>query len=251
MARGERAWVRPSHRHRWSVSRLLPVVTPALLVLNVTVFLLGPRANATDGVSEQCAQSVFAQRYGAVPWELTHNQVLPFDGRCALPDFEKSPALSALTSTFVHAGAAHLIGNLLLLALVGFAVERRLGPGPFAVLYLVCGYTAAYGFAFTVPDDTLPLIGASGAIAGVLGAYLWLRPRELVIPLLALPLLLPLPGPAWLVGQPGADVAYVAHAVGLVIGMALAAMWVPRASDAQPHAGNPAGSPPHSPAGLS
>ena len=214
------------------MNRRLPVVTFALLVLNVTVFLLGPRASTHGGVSAQCAQAVFAQRYGAVPWELTHNQVLSGRvGRCAMPDFDKSPALSALTSTFVHAGAAHLLGNLLLLALVGFAVERRLGSAPFAVLYVICGYTAAYGFAFTVPNDTSPLIGASGAVAGVLGAYIWLRPRELVLPLLALPLLLPIPGPSWLVGQPSSNVAYMAHAVGLIVGLVLAAMWVGRPTD--------------------
>lgn len=213
------------------MNRRLPLVTLALIALNVTVFMLGPRATPQEGLSARCAEAVFIQRYGAVPWELTHNQVLT--GRvagCPMPDFDKSPAVSALTSTFLHAGAAHLLGNLVLLALVGFAVERRLGSAPFAVLYLICGYTAAYGFAFTVPDDTRPLIGASGAIAGVLGAYIWLYPRQVVLPLLTLPLLLPLPGPAWLVGQPSGNVAYVAHAVGLVAGLILAAMWVGRSS---------------------
>ncbi len=206
------------------MSRRLPAVTFALLVLNATVFLLGPRAG-----SGRCASTVFAQRYGAVPWELTHNQALPASraSGCALPDLDKNPALSALTSMFVHASAAHLIGNLLLLAVVGWAVERRMGPARFAAFYLVCGYTAAYGFAFSVPSDTRPLIGASGAIAGVVAAYVWLRPREYVVPLLALPLLLPMPGPA-LGGQPGSNVAYMAHVVGLVVGLALTALWVGR-----------------------
>ncbi|MGQ0844271.1 MAG: rhomboid family intramembrane serine protease [Sporichthyaceae bacterium] len=205
------------------MNRRLPLVTLALLVANVAVYLLGPRAAGS------CAQTVFAQRWGAVPWELTHNRQLPLEqiARCSVPEFDKSPALSALTSLFVHASAAHLIGNLLLLAIVGASVERRIGAARFAVLYLVCGYTAAYGFAFAAASDTRPLIGASGAVAGALAAHLWLRPRDLILPLLALPLLLPVPGPSWLVGQPGGNVAYTAHAVGLAVGLVLAALYYP------------------------
>lgn len=207
------------------MQRRFPLVTFALIVLNLAVHLAKPAG--------QCAQAAFVQRYGAIPWELTHNQQLPAAAvervaRCSAPDLDKNPAVSALTSMFVHASTAHLLGNLLLLALVGWSVERRMGSVKFAVFYLVCGYTAAYGFAFTVPSDTSPLVGASGAIAGALAAHIWLQPRDLVIPLLALPLLIPMPGPSWLVGVPGGNVAYLAHVVGLLVGLVLAAFWLGR-----------------------
>ncbi|MGQ0843382.1 MAG: rhomboid family intramembrane serine protease [Sporichthyaceae bacterium] len=219
------------------MNRRIPLVTFALIALNALVYLLGPSASAQAlpaGTSSECAQAVFAQRYGAVPRELSHNQTLTVeaaaevDGRvvsCPAPEFEKSPPVSALTSMFVHAGLVHLLGNMLLLLVVGCAVERHMGSLGFALFYLVCGYTAAYGFAFTVPNDTAPLIGASGAIAGVLAAHVWLRPREWLLPVLALPFLVPVPGPAWLVGAPGGNVAYVAHAVGAAVGLILALVW--------------------------
>ena len=234
------------------MTRRIPLVTFALLGLNAAVYLLGPRATTRDlpaGVPAQCARAVFDQRYGAVPWELTHNQALRLDavasvgGRavhCPTPDFDKNPAVSALTSMFVHASAAHLIGNLVILLVVGCAVERRMGSARTAALYLVCGYTAAYGFALTVPNDTSPLIGASGAIAGLVAAHIWLRPRDPVIPLLALPLLVPFSGPSWLVGQPGGNVAYMAHVVGLAVGLLLTALWVGRPSEREQSVGGPA-----------
>lgn len=237
------------------MKRRIPLVTFALIGVNAAVYLLGPRANAQGG-SAECARAVFEQRYGAVPWELTHNQASSVDpvasvaGRivhCPTPDFDKNPAVSALTSMFVHASAAHLIGNLIVLLAAGCAVERRMGSARFAALYLMCGYTAAYGFAFSAPNDTSPLIGASGAIAGVVAAHIWLRPRDPVIPLLAIPLLVPFPGPSWLVGQAGSNVAYPAHVVGLAVGLTLTALWVGRPTPP----GTPMGRPPSMPAGVS
>jgi membrane associated rhomboid family serine protease len=230
------------------MKRRIPLITLALAGANAAVYGLGPRANAGGG-SAECARAVFEQRYGAVPWELTHNRASSVDpvaavaGRvvsCPTPDFHKNPAMSALTSMFVHASAAHLIGNLIVLLIAGWAVERRMGSARFAALYLVCGYTAAYGFAFSAPNDTTPLIGASGAIAGVVAAHIWLRPRDPVVPLLAIPLLVPFPGPSWLVGPAGGNVAYAAHVVGLVVGLTLTALWMGRPAPR----GAPLGRPP-------
>jgi membrane associated rhomboid family serine protease len=218
------------------MKRRIPLVTLALAGGNAAAYLLGPRADARGG-SAECARAVFEQRYGAVPWELTHNRASSVDpvasvaGRivqCPTPDFHKNPAASALTSMFVHASMAHLIGNLIVLLVAGWAVERRMGSARFIALYLLCGYTAAYGFAFSAPNDTTPLIGASGAIAGVVAAHLWLRPRDPVVALLAIPLLVPFPGPSWLVGPSGSNVAYVAHIVGLFVGLTLTALWMGR-----------------------
>ncbi|MGQ0467701.1 MAG: rhomboid family intramembrane serine protease [Sporichthyaceae bacterium] len=210
------------------MQRRLPLVTFALVALNVAVQFAQPAG--------RCARAAFVQQYGAIPWELTHNRTLAAErvAGCSLPEIDKSPALSALTSLFVHAGTAHLLGNLLLLLLLGASVERCMGSARFAAFYLVCGYTAAYGFAVTVGSNTQPLIGASGAIAGLLGAHLWLRPGEWAIPALSLPLLVPMPGPALLVGQPGGNVAYTAHLVGLAVGTILAVAWFPR-RDVGPH----------------
>jgi membrane associated rhomboid family serine protease len=239
----------------YTVKRRIPLVTVALSGVNAAVYLLGPRAQAQGG-SAECARAVFEQRYGAVPLELTHNQassvepVASVAGRivhCPMPEYDKNPAVSALTSMFVHASAAHLIGNLIVLLVAGWAVERRIGSIRFAALYLVCGYTAAYGFAFSAPNDTSPLIGASGAIAGVVAAHIWLRPRDPVVPLLAIPLLVPFHAPSWLVGQEGSNVAYAAHVVGLAVGLMLTALWVGRPTPQ----GAPVGRPPSIPARLS
>lgn len=237
------------------MTRRIPLVTLALIALNVLVYLFGPSVSGQTlpaGAPTECAQAVFAQRYGAVPVELTRNQPIHIapaavvDGRvvsCPKPGFHKRPFVSALTSTFVHANAVHLIGNMVVLLALGATVERRMGRGVFAAFYLVCGYTAAYGFAFAMPGETGPLIGASGAIAGVLGAYLWLRPGDWLTPLFAVPFLVPLPLPAWLVGSPGANVAYLAHVVGFVVGLSLAMAWTGRGSTPRTPSPSRAGSP--------
>jgi membrane associated rhomboid family serine protease len=127
---------------------------------------------------------------------------------------------------------------MLFLWVFGNNVEDRLGRIRYLLFYLVCGYAAAYAFALVSPDSTTPLIGASGAIAGVLGAYLVLYPRARVWSLVPFLLFIPLRLPAWLVlglwfllqwaysagfavSQAG-DVAYLAHVAGFLLGALLA-----------------------------
>jgi membrane associated rhomboid family serine protease len=153
------------------------------------------------------------------------------------PPYHKRPWLSVLTAMFLHGGWLHLLGNMLFLYVFGNNVEDRLGRLRFLGFYLLCGYAATYGFALFQPDSTQPLVGASGAIAGVLGAYLVLFPRARVLSLLTFLLFLPVRLPAWFVlggwfvlqyiyfrgggVAAGSGVAYGAHVVGFLVGAVL------------------------------
>ena len=164
------------------------------------------------------------------------------------PGYDKSPALSVFTAMFLHGGWLHLLGNMLFLLIFGNNIEDRLGHVRYALFYVVCGYAASYGFALLNADSGDPLIGASGAIAGVLGAYLVLFPKARVWVLVPFLVFLPLRLPAWLVlgfwfvlqavyssGEGVAEagtVAYAAHIVGFLAGMLLA--WPLRAGTPPP-----------------
>jgi len=139
-----------------------------------------------------------------------------------------------LTAMFVHAGWLHLLGNMLFLLIFGNNVEDRFRKIPYLIFYVACGYVAAYGFAFVHPGSVEPLVGASGAIAGVLGAYLALYPRARVWSLVPFLFFIPLRIPAWIVlglwfllqwaysfgfAAGGGGVAYVAHVFGFLAGL--------------------------------
>ncbi len=242
--------------HDVNPTRRRPVVTYALILANVVAFLLSPVALApllgSASPEVVCAQVAFFDEYGAKPDELIGND--PADevatGRpgqdaatgevgCELgrPSYDKNPVLSALTAMFLHGGWAHLLGNLLFLFVFGNNVEDRLGRLRFLLFYLACGFAATYGFALPFAGSDQPLVGASGAIAGVLGAYLVLFPRAKVWSLLTFFFFLPVRLPAWLVlgswfvlqylYTRGAGlsettgVAYLAHVIGFVVGAAL------------------------------
>jgi membrane associated rhomboid family serine protease len=139
---------------------------------------------------------------------------------------------------FLHGGWLHLLGNMLFLWVFGNNVEDRLGRLRFIAFYLLCGYVAAYGFALANANSPVPLVGASGAIAGVLGAYIVLYPRARVWSLVPIFFFIPLRLPAWLVlgtwfvlqwiysrgfaVSEGGAVAYLAHVLGFVTGVLLA-----------------------------
>ena len=229
--------------------RRTPWVTYALVAVNVVVLLLTP--GMIPGSAPQpvtvCRQEAFDYHYGAIPRELVQGRPLRLvpDGRevptargpaCVIsrPGYHKNPVASVLTAMFVHAGWLHLLGNMLFLLVFGNNVEDRFRKIPYLVFYLACGYIAAYGFAFVHPSATEPLVGASGAIAGVLGAYLALYPKARVWSLVPFLFFIPLRIPAWIVlglwfvlqyayavggiGGGGA-VAYVAHVFGFVAGL--------------------------------
>jgi membrane associated rhomboid family serine protease len=165
----------------------------------------------------------------------------------ARPGYHKNPLLSVLTAMFVHAGWLHLLGNMLFLLIFGNNIEDRFRKIPYLIFYVACGYVAAYGFAFVHPGSVEPLVGASGAIAGVLGAYLALYPRARVWSLVPFLFFIPLRIPAWIVlglwfllqwaysfgpGAGGGGVAYVAHVFGFLAGLLVGL--IVRASSSQP-----------------
>jgi membrane associated rhomboid family serine protease len=235
--------VNPVHRTPW--------VTYALIAANIVIFLLTP-TSATEvtgaaSLAQICQQQAFYDRYAVIPVELVHNQPLALvpDGRigvdeqgpgCVLapPSYHKSPMLSAVTSLFLHGSWLHLLGNMLFLWIFGNNIEDRFGRLRYLLFYLACGVVASYGFAFTNADSTEVLIGASGAIAGVLGAYLILYPRARVWSLVPFLFFIPLRLPAWLVLglwfllqwvytagyaiSPAGSVAYLAHVLGFLVG---------------------------------
>jgi membrane associated rhomboid family serine protease len=229
--------------------RRTPWVTYALIAVNVVVLVLTP-GMLPGSLSQRatvCRQEAFDYHYGAIPRELVKDRALRHvvTGRSVLtargpacvvgpPSYHKSPLLSVLTAMFVHAGWLHLLGNMLFLAVFGNNVEDRFRKLPYLIFYLACGYIAAYGFAIVYPGSVTPLVGASGAIAGVLGAYLALFPRARVWSLVPFLFFIPLRIPAWVVlglwfvlqwaysvgglGG-GGGVAYVAHVFGFVAGL--------------------------------
>ncbi|MFD7692816.1 MULTISPECIES: rhomboid family intramembrane serine protease [unclassified Streptomyces] len=232
-----------------------PRVTYALIIANVLVFLFMPGGAGSvageSSLAQLCHLQAFLEQYAAVPRELIHGQlpgVVPTGGvavgphgpGCVIgpPEYDKSPVLSVFTALFLHGGWLHLLGNMLFLLIFGNNIEDRMGHVRFLLFYVVCGYVASYGFALLNDDSAEPLIGASGAIAGVLGAYLVLYPRARVWVLVPFLVFLPLRLPAWLVlgfwfvlqavysnGDGVSDagtVAYAAHVVGFLAGMAIA-----------------------------
>jgi len=145
-------------------SRRFPVVNTALIILNGLVFLfeasLGPLA----------LQS-FINQLGLVP-----ARFWAFGGLWRW--------LFIFTAMFLHGGWWHLISNMLALYIFGDNVEDRMGPGRYLIFYLLCGFAAGMAHLFVYPSSPLPTVGASGAIAGVLGAYLLLFPHSRVITLI-------------------------------------------------------------------
>jgi membrane associated rhomboid family serine protease len=232
--------------HDDNPTRRTPVVTWVLIAVNVVVFLVSPIAFdlplAGTSRAELCEEEVFFLQWAAIPDELVDNEPLVQEGDrvragpCVFTvDYQKSPVLSVLTAMFLHGGWLHLLGNLLFLFVFGNNVEDRLGHFRYLLFYLGCGYAATYAFALAQPASQTPLVGASGAIAGVLGAYLVLFPRARVLSLVPFLFFIPFRLPAWLVlgswfllqwlyasGTGVSDaggVAYLAHVAGFIAGI--------------------------------
>ncbi len=237
-------------------TRRVPIVTWALIAANIVVFALSPLARApftTETTRALCGQEAFFYHWGAVPRELTHNSALPYTvGPPAGPNacltvrttYHKYPAVSALTGIFIHAGWLHLLGSMLFLFIFGRDVEDRFGRLRYLLFYLVIGFISTYAFAFTQAGSTAPLVGASGAISGVLGAYLVMFPRGKAAGLMGFLYFLPSWIPAWIVlglwfglqavyaqgwGMTGGlGIAVLVSVIGFVLGMIGAALFAPR-----------------------
>jgi membrane associated rhomboid family serine protease len=133
-----------------------PVVTVLLIVVNILVFLF-------EISLEPFARNEFIAAYGLVPDQFSF--------------------LNVLTSMFLHGGWMHVLGNMWFLWIFGDNVEDLLGHWKFLLFYLLCGVAAALGQVLSNPYSTAPMVGASGAIAGVMGAYLIKFPRARVLTL--------------------------------------------------------------------
>jgi membrane associated rhomboid family serine protease len=170
-------------------------VTLAFIAINVAVFVLLQGAGATLEGAE------FTYGYSAVPYEITNGvdlttpEQISVDGQpVEVPQFPgPSPIwLTLLTSMFMHGGWLHLGGNMLFLWIFGDNVEHRIGHLNYLFFYLILGVVASLAQILFIPDSIIPTLGASGAISGILGAYLVLFPgnRVLVI-LLRFPIWVP------------------------------------------------------------
>lgn len=145
-----------------------------------------------------CDEIAFLYRWSVIPRELMTLSPLPQELLAEHPAFaacagqlgDKNVPLSLITSMFLHGGLAHLLGNMIFLVVFGNNVEDRLGHARFVVFYLVGGAVATFAFVAVRPDAIVPMVGASGAIAAVLGAYLVCFPRAKVLTLVAFPLYL-------------------------------------------------------------
>ncbi len=210
--------------HDDNPTTLKPVITISLIVACSLVFLWQQSLFPAEA-----ERAIFA--FGFVPAAL-------FGGRAVVPEAGAVPAeLAVITSMFLHGGWMHLIGNMLYLWIFGNNIEDAMGHVRFTVFYVLCGIGAALAQALQDPSSIVPMIGASGAIGGVLGGYLLLYPRARVLVLIPLGFfmhLMRIPALAvlgfWFVlqflqtalsGGEAGGVAYWAHIGGFVTGMVL------------------------------
>lgn len=143
-----------------------PYVTIGIIVLNIIVFFYE--------ISLGSYLPVFMDRYGAKPLLL-----LTMNSPHAYP----SSYITVFTSMFLHGGLLHIAGNMLYLWIFGNNIEDSMGHLRFIIFYLLSGLIAVYTFSFVNPRSVIPMVGASGAVSGVLGAYLILFPRAKVLTL--------------------------------------------------------------------
>jgi membrane associated rhomboid family serine protease len=169
-----------------------PVVTIALIVINCLVYLFLQPKSGID-LSGNSLNQADLFHYGAIPYELTHSgqhcELVQQGAQVACGKAVRTDiptALTLLTSMFTHAGLLHLGGNMLFLWIFGNNVEDAMGPVRFVVFYLLGGLAALALQTAINPDSVVPTLGASGAIAGILGGYLVMYPRARVLTLVFL-----------------------------------------------------------------
>lgn len=217
---------------------------PTNILPFVTVLLIGGTGAAWwfvqgAGLSEATLVASIC-RYGAIAAEVTGGASSAESGPCSLGGLTWE---AVLTSMFLHGGWAHLIGNMWFLWIFGNNVEDALGHGRFLVFYVVAGVVAAGAQVAATPDSLVPMVGASGAVSAVMGAYVLLYPRARVDTLFVFFIFVRiLPLPAWvmlgywialqllastLAPADGGGVAYMAHIGGFVAGLVLVTLLLP------------------------
>jgi membrane associated rhomboid family serine protease len=200
-----------------------PIVTVALIAANVAVFIL-----QFLQPPELQAQSVHT--WGAIPARL-------------LRGGDPAAWLTVFSSMFMHGGIVHLAGNMLYLWIFGNNIEDKLGHLKYLIFYLLCGVAAALGQTLIDPSSEVPMIGASGAISGVLGAYILLFPRANVMVLIIFVFIRFIAVPAYVVlglwfvmqlsgilgaSSSGGGVAFMAHVGGFIFGLATIYLFRPK-----------------------
>ncbi|MFI2369715.1 rhomboid family intramembrane serine protease [Streptomyces sp. NPDC018833] len=199
-----------------------PPVTYGLIALCFAIFVISPVSglNPAHGLGDAllAAQSDYFERWGVIPAQLLTGS--------------PRALLTPLTALFIHGSWLHLLGNMLFLYVFGAMAEERLGRAEFALFYLGAGYVALLAYALANPESRQTLVGASGAISAVLGAFLYLFPKARVTSLFPFLFFLPLRFPAWVVlifwfvlqwlaarnAGSGPGVAYLAHLAGFSAG---------------------------------
>ena len=210
---------------------IIPYVTYGLIFLNVLIFLYELTLSPAELVE-------FFRNWAVVPQELT----ISFES--GLSTFSLHEWMTLITSQFLHAGFLHLAGNMLYLWIFGNNVEEQLGRLKFLIFYLACGVLAVFTQWFFNLGSTVPSLGASGAIAGVMGAYFFRFPTVRILTLVPIGIFLTtvrIPAILYLgiwflqqafygvaslevpmtVGMEGGGIAYWAHAGGFIFGAAL------------------------------
>lgn len=205
-----------------------PFITVGIIVLNILIFIWE--------IISPAGEKAIIYSYGAIPYSIT--------------TFEKAqpvhPFFTLFSSMFLHGGYFHLGGNMLYLWIFGNNIEDRLGHLRFLTFYIFSGIVAAYSHAITEPNSTIPMIGASGAVSGILGAYILLFPHARVhtliflgffVTIIKIPALIVIG--FWaiiqlingliskgLLNQGG--VAWFAHIGGFLIGLLTIKLWLPK-----------------------
>lgn len=209
-------------------TRTIPFLTIGIIILNIVVFF--------SQITSRSGMNAITYSYGAIPYNL-----ITFESRQPI-----HPTLTVFSSMFMHGGFFHLGGNMLYLWIFGNNIEDKLGRLRFIIFYLFCGICAAYAHAFMNPHSTIPMIGASGAVSGILGAYMLLFPHASVHTLLFLGFFITtVKIPALIVigfwavlqflngmitsGLPNAGgVAWFAHLGGFLAGLISIKLWLPK-----------------------
>jgi len=210
----------PLYDHNRRLHVPVPYVNLAIIAANILIFLLYQQAG------DQRAINASSYSFGLIP-------VVLFDIRDLAPQLQVVPEwMSVVTYAFLHGSFMHLIGNMLFLWVFGDNVEDAMGHVRYLVFYLLCAAAGGYAYALLDINSEVPLIGASGAVSGVVAAYLMLHPRVKiwVLALGRIPLRL---SAVWLLGAwilyqvfntivaAEGNVAFIAHVGGLIAGAVL------------------------------
>lgn len=219
---------RAAKKRRW------PIITWLLVLINILVFIYEVRLS-------QAALTCVINDYSVIPKYLSIFTPQPSDPHCAAYSTPDPVVLTAISAMFLHAGWLHIAGNMLFLLIFGDNVEDRFGRVGYALFYLVCGVAGTAAQVAVASHSSVPILGASGAIAGVLAAYFVLFPSVRVRTLL-LVILIDLP--AWLLiglwivfqavdglatfqatAHSTSGVAFFAHLGGFAMGLVIALLY--------------------------